>query len=216
MRPARRISKLLVCGLCALGIAATIAFAAPTHSASDHRGATHPHKCTVRARTRRDQRHAPGCRSPRSSSRHHPRPATKTPGSPGSATPGSTTTTPTSGPSSPASPSTPAPASGETTPPNSPPSIPRIQVTAVEYHFTLSRTTVPAGKVIFDFVNHGQDEHNLNALEPNEGTVAGSLPNTAPNAHPSLSLELHAGSYTLFCSLPHHEEKGMKATLKVE
>jgi uncharacterized cupredoxin-like copper-binding protein len=31
-----------------------------------------------------------------------------------------------------------------------------------------------------------------------------------------LSLELHAGSYTLFCSLPGHEAKGMKATLKVE
>jgi plastocyanin len=80
----------------------------------------------------------------------------------------------------------------------------------------LSRASVPAGEVIIEFVNHGQDEHNLNALEPNESTVAGSLPNTAPNAHPSLSLNLHAGSYTLFCSLPGHEAKGMKATLKVE
>jgi plastocyanin len=93
-----------------------------------------------------------------------------------------------------------------------------VQVTAEDtngYHFILSRTSVPAGQVVIEFVNHGQDEHNLN-VKPGEGEVEGSLPNTAPNAHPSLSLELHAGSYTLFCSLPGHEAKGMKATLKVE
>ena len=75
---------------------------------------------------------------------------------------------------------------------------------------------VPAGEVVIEFVNHGQDEHNLHAVEPAEGTEAGSLPNTMPNAHPNLTLNLHAGSYTLFCSLPGHEAKGMKATLKVE
>jgi len=94
-----------------------------------------------------------------------------------------------------------------------------VQVTAEDteaFRFVLSRSSVPAGEVIIEFVNHGQDEHNLNALEPNAGAVVGSLPNTAPNAHPGLSLDLHAGSYTLFCSLPGHEAKGMKATLKVE
>ena len=33
----------------------------------------------------------------------------------------------------------------------------------------LSRPTVPAGKVIVEFVNRGQDEHNLHAVEPSEG-----------------------------------------------
>ena len=47
--------------------------------------------------------------------------------------------------------------------PSAPPSMPHVEVTAVEYSFTLSRPTVPAGKVILHFVNHGQDEHNLNA-----------------------------------------------------
>ena len=84
------------------------------------------------------------------------------------------------------------------------------------FRFVLSRTSVPAGRVILEFVNRGQDEHNLHALEPGEGAEAGSLPNTAPNAHPQLSLELRPGSYTLFCSLPEHEAKGMKATLVVQ
>jgi plastocyanin len=93
-----------------------------------------------------------------------------------------------------------------------------VQVTAEDsngYRFVLSRASVPAGQVVIEFVNHGEDEHNLN-VKPGEGTVEGSLPNTAPKAHPSLSLDLRAGSYTLFCSLAGHEAKGMKVTLTVE
>ena len=96
-----------------------------------------------------------------------------------------------------------------------------VQVTAEDtngYHFILSRTSVPAGPVVIEFVNHGQDEHNLHAVEqPAESTEAGGLKeNVKPDAHTDLTLNLHAGSYTLFCSLPGHEAKGMKATLTVE
>jgi plastocyanin len=94
-----------------------------------------------------------------------------------------------------------------------------VQVTAEDsegFRFVLSRTSVPAGETIIEFVNHGQDEHNLHALEPDETSEAGSLPNTAPGAHPELKLDLRPGSYTLFCSLPGHEAKGMKATLVVQ
>jgi len=94
-----------------------------------------------------------------------------------------------------------------------------VQVTAEDtgaFRFILSRGSVPAGPVAIEFVNHGQDEHNLN-VKPGEESLVGSLPNTAPGAHPSLpTLDLHAGTYTLFCSLPGHEAKGMKATLAVE
>jgi plastocyanin len=96
-----------------------------------------------------------------------------------------------------------------------PPSVPHVEVTAVEYSFTLSRTTVPAGKVIFDFVNHGQDEHNLNIL-PGEGPFAGRFANTPSEGMSEQAVMLKPGSYTLFCSLPEHEKKGMKATLVVE
>jgi plastocyanin len=84
------------------------------------------------------------------------------------------------------------------------------------FHFVLSRPSVPAGKVILEFVNRGQDEHNLNAVGPPEGSAVGSIPSTAPGAHPSLTLMLRPGSYTLFCSLPGHEARGMKATLVVD
>jgi plastocyanin len=89
-----------------------------------------------------------------------------------------------------------------------------VQVTAVEYRFSLSRTTVPAGRVIFDFVNGGQDEHNLNILS-GEGTIAGSLPNTPAKSVRDQAVMLSAGSYVLFCSLPEHQQKGMRASLLV-
>jgi plastocyanin len=90
-----------------------------------------------------------------------------------------------------------------------------VQVTAVEYSFTLSRTTVPAGKVILELVNHGQDEHNLNAALAEE-PPAGSLANTPAGAVKDQTVELRPGTYSLFCSLPEHAKKGMKATLRVE
>jgi plastocyanin len=89
-----------------------------------------------------------------------------------------------------------------------------VHVQVVEYGFTLSRTAVPAGPLVLQFVNRGQDEHNLNATSA-EGSPAGALPNTASGSIRNLRLELRAGSYILFCSLPEHEQKGMRATLTV-
>jgi hypothetical protein len=97
----------------------------------------------------------------------------------------------------------------------SPPAIPHVQVTAVEYHFTLSRTTVPAGKVVLEFVNAGQDEHNLNVLSGG-GELEGQFPDTVSKGVRDQTLQFRHGSYTLFCSLPEHEAKGMHSTLTVE
>jgi plastocyanin len=99
--------------------------------------------------------------------------------------------------------------------PVEPPSIPHVQVSAVEYSFSLSRTTVPAGKVVLQFVNAGQDEHNLH-IDPAEGPPTEAFANTPSKGMGDLQLEMQPGTYTLFCSLPTHEQKGMKATLVVE
>lgn len=109
-------------------------------------------------------------------------------------------------------------AGGETTtaaPPGEAPLAPvRVQVLAKEYSLTLSRAEVPAGRVIVEFVNGGEDPHNLH-LESGAGSEAGAFPTSAPKTHTDMTLELHPGSYTLFCALPEHEAKGMKATLLV-
>ena len=69
--------------------------------------------------------------------------------------------------------------------------------------------------MILQFVNSGEDEHNLNVL-PGEGAPAATFANLASKAMSSQEVELRPGSYTLFCSLPEHEKRGMKATLTVE
>jgi plastocyanin len=104
-----------------------------------------------------------------------------------------------------------APEGGE----SEPPSIPHVQVSAVEYSFSLSRTSVPTGEVVLEFVNDGQDEHNLH-LEDGEGPLSESIASTPSKGVSDLHLQMRAGSYTLFCSLPTHEARGMKATLTVE
>jgi plastocyanin len=169
---------------------------------------------------------SPPCPSPRElraavparacrSARHAPRRPPGAPTAPGApAGNGSSGSSGGSSAPAPAGAGAPAPARGEG-PQTTPPSIPHIQVTAVEYRFTLSRTTVPHGKVIFEFVNNGQDEHNLNVL-PGQGPPAGSFPNAPAKGVSDQEMELRPGTYTLFCSLPEHEQKGMKGTLGVE
>jgi plastocyanin len=124
--------------------------------------------------------------------------------------------------SSPAPATTPSEAPPSEAPPSEAPgeveprSVPHVQVSAVEYSFTLSRTSVPAGKVILQFVNDGQDEHNLHITEGEEGPLVGSFADTPSKGVGQLQLEMRSGSYTLLCSLHGHEAKGMKATLTVE
>jgi plastocyanin len=222
--PHRRIARrgtplLVVCLLCAVGAtAAAVALAAPRHD-SRHRshtakGCRHTkhHRCSSHRKHKRGMSSKPG---------HTRRSTSKGSGSTGGSTGPGTVGTPASPGAPPASAATP-PGAGGKAPPAEPPGGPaaptRVQVTAEDtegMRFVLSRTSVPAGEAIIEFVNHGQDEHNLHAVQSSEGTEAGSLPNTTPGAHPQLRLDLRPGSYTLFCSLPGHEAKGMKATLVV-
>ncbi len=155
-----------------------------------------------------------GCRSSRHRTAAKHGVSTTTPGTSGPVD--SSSPTGTSGPAEATAPggSTPPPEGGSGESPT-PPSLPHVQVTAVEYRFTLSRTSVPAGKVVFNFVNSGQDEHNFNVLS-GEGTLSGQLPDTESKGVRNLTIEMRHGKYTLFCSLPEHESKGMKATLTVE
>jgi plastocyanin len=212
-------SAFLVGLLCVVG-GASAAIASTSGHRSRPRG-SHAARSCHRAR----HRHCALTRGAKKSHRKHKRHTSSKPHGvsqgPSSTTPWGTVPSSVAPGASP-TPGAPAPGTMNGGPPVGAPVAPAVPahvlVTAEDteaFHFILSRPTVPAGKVIIEFVNHGQDEHNLNAVEPTEGSVAGSLPDTASNAHLSLTLNLHPGSYTLFCSLPGHEAKGMRATLVV-
>lgn len=106
-------------------------------------------------------------------------------------------------------------APGLENPSGAPPSPARAQVTAREFSLTLSRPEVPSGKVILEFVDGGQDEHNLHIRPLAGGPDVGAFPNTLPGQHLDVTFSLAPGTYTLYCSIPAHEELGMKASFTV-
>ncbi len=91
----------------------------------------------------------------------------------------------------------------------------RAQVTAREFSLTLSRPEVAAGRVTIEFVDGGQDEHNLHIRPAAGGADVGAFPNAQPNQHLDVTFNLAPGTYTLYCSIPAHEGLGMKASFTV-
>src|SRR5271165_5280760 len=137
------LAVLLTAAACGSGALVAPAIGSPlTRGTSPHRSARGHRHCAVHARRAHHGTHP----AVRCGSTHHT--AAKQPAGPQGSTPTATSSQPAS--------TTP----GETPPAKKPPEVPRIQVTAVEYHYTLSRMTVPAGKVILEFVDKGMDEHN--------------------------------------------------------
>ncbi len=212
-------SVLLVGALCAVcGASVAITFAAPTHARghypSSARKACHrkKHRHCLTAHSGKGAKH----RRKSSTSAKPAKPTASGQSADGAApavsAPSVSGSTVSSG--------TPS-ATEKASPVNAPvsPAPAHVEVTAEDsggFRFVLSRSSVPAGKTIIEFVNHGQDEHNLNAAEGSEGEVVGLLPNTPSKDHLSLTVDLKPGSYILFCSLPGHAAKGMKATLTAE
>jgi plastocyanin len=234
-RVGMRFAAASACVLCALAIAGApaLAWSMPVlaHEASSRSiGGGHAKtRSRCAKQERRDVKRTRRCRRSRHVAVKRPltsaKPAPPTPAAPLTPTALTAALSPAPGAVPSASSSAPSTQPGEsvvpTEPPGDteaerePPAIPHVQVSAVEYSFSLSRTSVPAGEVVLEFVNDGQDEHNLH-LEDGEGPLSESIGSTPSKGVSDLHLQMRPGSYTLFCSLPTHEARGMKATLTVE
>ena len=90
----------------------------------------------------------------------------------------------------------------------------RVQVTALEFEYRLSRLRVPEGKLILELANFGEDEHDL-ALRRVGGKRVFSLPKTLPGERRTVALRLGPGRYRLWCRLGDHAVRGMYAHLRV-
>ena len=69
-----------------------------------------------------------------------------------------------------------------------------------------------AGRIDFVTTNVGEDDHDLSVRQG--ARVFGGLA-LAPGDSDTLTLELAAGTYTLYCSLTGHEDAGMRANISV-
>jgi uncharacterized cupredoxin-like copper-binding protein len=84
-----------------------------------------------------------------------------------------------------------------------------VTVTASEFKFTLSRTSVPQGEVVFTVVNDGKLAHNF--------WIGGKqTPLISPGKSATLTTTLDAGTLNYLCTVPGHAAAGMKGTLTVQ
>jgi uncharacterized cupredoxin-like copper-binding protein len=83
-----------------------------------------------------------------------------------------------------------------------------VSVTATEFRFTLSKLTVPQGKVVFTVVNNGKVAHDF--------WINGkTTPLVSPGKSATLTVTLSAGKLLYLCTVPGHSAAGMKGTLTV-
>lgn len=92
-----------------------------------------------------------------------------------------------------------------------------LSVASKEFSFTMSRLLLTPGSETIQLNNRGEDPHNL-VIAPEDGSSGplASYPDVAPDDNHTQQVDLPAGRYKLWCSLPGHEALGMHATLRVE
>jgi uncharacterized cupredoxin-like copper-binding protein len=85
----------------------------------------------------------------------------------------------------------------------------KVQVTETEFQIALGGYKAKAGKFTFDVKNAGKIAHDL--------TIKGG-PKTKliqPGGTAQLSVTLKPGKYHLYCSVPGHEQAGMKVDITI-
>jgi plastocyanin len=90
----------------------------------------------------------------------------------------------------------------------------RVQVSAQEFSYALSRRTVVAGPAIVELYNLGEDPHDLR-MERLGGGKLWKTPLVYPGAYYDLNATLVPGRYRLWCSIANHRQLGMTAVLTV-
>ena len=91
----------------------------------------------------------------------------------------------------------------------------RLQVTAMEFEYRLSRLQLRSGRwSIIELVNLGQDEHDLR-MRRIGGTRTYAIRTTLPGQRRYLAAKLRVGRYNVWCSIADHRARGMRAQLRV-
>jgi plastocyanin len=80
--------------------------------------------------------------------------------------------------------------------------------------YNTTSLSASAGKVTIDFTNKAPLAHNV-TVESSAGKILGATP-TFQGGTKTLTLELEAGTYKFFCSVPGHRQAGMEGTLTVK
>jgi plastocyanin len=90
-----------------------------------------------------------------------------------------------------------------------------VKATLREWALDLSQTEVPAGPVHFVISNAGQMPHNF-TIKGDSGVLGKTANFAAAQGAQSVDVTLSPGTYTVYCSLPGHADRGQKNTLVVK
>ena len=85
---------------------------------------------------------------------------------------------------------------------------------ATEYRIGTSRAKAPAGVLVAQLQNNGQDDHDL-AVRNARGQIIASTKVVHHGGLGQLRVRLKPGRYQLVCTLADHEARGMRAVLVV-
>ena len=88
-----------------------------------------------------------------------------------------------------------------------------IEVVGREFTYELATTRLRPGTYKFDFVNEGGAPHNLVIKGPEVDNV--QTPVIAGGKRATIEVALVSGTYEFYCSVPGHEEAGMKIEVEV-
>ena len=86
-----------------------------------------------------------------------------------------------------------------------------VNVTMKDFAIALDKSSVSPGNVTFAIMNAGPTPHNL--AFPDLNKVSETI---AAGATTKLMVDLKAGMYAYICSVPGHEQLGMKGMLTVK
>jgi hypothetical protein len=105
--------------------------------------------------------------------------------------------------------------------PGSEPTPDRVQVRGAEFDLVLSKQKLAPGQGIVQFLNEGEDPHDLKLQRVNSsGAPLGpelSIGVVAPGAYENLAARFKKRStYVFWCSLSDHRQRGMEATLRTK
>lgn len=90
----------------------------------------------------------------------------------------------------------------------------RVLAFADEFRFGASRRALPAGPVLLQLKNIGEDEHDLRLIGP-RGAARAETGVVEPDGVGRFRVRLPRGRYTFACTVADHAARGMVGTLVV-
>ena len=90
-----------------------------------------------------------------------------------------------------------------------------VNLSATDFKFDPSTTTVKSGQVTLNEQNNGQVTHSLEIEDVTPGHDQKLSGDVAPGQSGKLTVNLAPGKYTFYCPVDGHRQMGMEGTLTV-